>query len=158
MEHFNAGNPPLYYADYPGSEFPHQCGGGYGYGGHGDYAVYGQGCGGSPGAGPAGGHQPGCQCPTCMAPYSMPYKAGQAACGNPNCNCANCDGNCKCGAAGAVASAAAAALAPTGAATHGLLQHSAFGFDIMDLVKYAVMAVVAFYVFSWAMRFLRKMR
>ena len=41
MEHFRVGNPPLHYSGYPGSEYPHQCGKGFGYGGYGQYGTYG---------------------------------------------------------------------------------------------------------------------
>ncbi len=141
-EHFNAGNPPLSMSDYPGSEFPSQCGGGYGYGGSGDYAMYGSGCGAKAQCG-GGAHQPGCMCPTCQAPYSMPYKAGPAACGNANCQCANCNGNCKCGAK--------AAMMPT-------LPQFGLGFELTDLVRYVIMAVIAYYVIMYAMKLLRRRR
>jgi hypothetical protein len=41
VENFRTGNPDIHYSGYPGSEFPHQCGGGYGYGGYGQYGTYG---------------------------------------------------------------------------------------------------------------------
>ena len=41
VEHFRTGNPDIVFSSYPGSEFPHQCGGGYGYGGYGQYGTYG---------------------------------------------------------------------------------------------------------------------
>lgn len=41
VEQFRTGNPNIHYSGYPGSEFPHQCGGGYGYGGYGQYGTYG---------------------------------------------------------------------------------------------------------------------
>jgi hypothetical protein len=93
MEGFNAGTPMyLGYAGYPGSDFPSQCGGGYGYGGYGHYGTYG-GC-----AAPEVAdnkfteldsynavHEPGCWSPQCQTPYSMPYQTGSDACGNGNC-------------------------------------------------------------------------
>ena len=118
-EGFNAGNPPyLGYSGYPGSDFPSQCGGGYGYGGYGHYGTYG-GCAtydhydvDNAGAGEYAEldsqnnvHEPGCFCPQCQTPYSMPYHANPKACGNPYCKCGDCDGNCACGAGGPVAAA-----------------------------------------------------
>ena len=41
IENFRTGNPNIHFSGYPGSEFPHQCGGGYGYGGYGQYGTYG---------------------------------------------------------------------------------------------------------------------
>jgi len=124
-EGFNAGMPAyLGYSGYPGSDFPKTCGGGQGYGGYGHYGTYG-GCAtydhydaDNSGAyaeiesqASAGAHEPGCYCPQCQTPYSMPYHANAAACGNPYCKCGDCDGNCKCGggAGGPVAAAANAA-------------------------------------------------
>lgn len=111
-EGFNAGTPPyLGYAGYPGSDFPNQCGGGYGYGGYGHYGTYG-GCAKMDTFDADNAkamefaeldsynavHEPGCWCPQCQAPYSMPYQVSAKACGNPYCKCGDCDGNCKCGA------------------------------------------------------------
>lgn len=99
-EGFNAGMPPyLGYAGYPGSDFPKQCGGGYGYGGYGHYGTYG-GC-----AtydhydienknAYSNAHEPGCWSPSGQLPYSMPYHADDATqgcgyCGTPKCSCAS---------------------------------------------------------------------
>lgn len=110
----------LEYGSYPGTDFPSECGGGYGYGGKGHYGTYG-GCNadsrsvenfcsiplGSPALpcddhgcanvdGLTNRHDPGCWCPTCQVPYSFPYEAPPKACGNPACKCGDCTGNCKC--------------------------------------------------------------
>lgn len=106
-EGFGAGMPPyLGYSGYPGSDFPSECGGGAGYGGAGHYGTYG-GCATQNHYdqndayaeldAETNVHEPGCYCPQCQAPYSMPYHAEQSACGNPYCKCGDCDGNCKCG-------------------------------------------------------------
>ena len=116
-EGFGAGMPPyLGYSGYPGSDFPKECGGGYGYGGYGHYGTYG-GCAtydhydiDNSGAAEfaeldseSNLHEPGCYSPQSQTPYSMPYHANPKACGNPYCKCGDCDGNCACGAGGPVA-------------------------------------------------------
>lgn len=97
-ENFNAGNPPLGYSGYPGSEFPGTCGGGGGYGHYGTY-------GGCPtydhydkSSGHAYSeydsmdavHEPECACQACQTPYSVAYSASPKACG--------CVGSCGCNA------------------------------------------------------------
>lgn len=116
-EGFNAGTPPyLGYSGYPGSDFPSSCNGSVGYGGYGHYGTYG-GCAtqdhydyDNSNAGAHAEldahnnvHEPGCWCPQCQAPYSMPYHVNQSACNNPYCKCGDCDGNCKCGGGAAPA-------------------------------------------------------
>ena len=96
MEGFNAGNPPLGFGGYPGSEFPGSCGGGAGNGGYGHYGTYG----GCPTQDHYDGsyseydsmdaeHAPGCACQACQTPYSVAYAASAKACG--------CVGDCGCG-------------------------------------------------------------
>lgn len=82
-EGFNAGNPPLGFAGYPGSEYPGMCGGGLG-----DYGTYG-GCPVKPEPSYAElVHEPGCGCQACQTPYSVAYAASPKACG--------CVGMCDC--------------------------------------------------------------
>jgi len=156
-EGFNAGTPPyLGYSGYPGSEAPSQCGGGYGYGGYGHYGTYG-GCAtydhqdlDEPGTNQYAEldsynavHEPGCWCPQCQAPYSMPYQANKP-CNNPYCKCENCDGNCKCGAANAVSGSLVDLGLTNG---NGLKGHLAvpginINIDFNALLRYAVMILI----------------
>jgi hypothetical protein len=179
-EGFNAGYQPyLGYSGYPGSEFPSQCGGGYGYGGMGHYGTYG-GC--------ATQdhydfekkldhtefahtefdahdriHEPGCQCMNCQTPYSFPYHANANACQNPYCKCGDCDGNCKCGAAEvAPAAGGLPTLFDIGLTNGtGLKGHLKVPFlnvhvDFNALLKYAVMimivAAIAYYLLGLRLR------
>lgn len=98
MENFNAGNPPLGFGGYPGSEFPGTCGGGTAYGGYGHYGTYG-GCPtydhydkGSEYDAMDLQHDTGCcGTPMCQTPYSVAYSAkpkdcscaGEEVCGTP---------------------------------------------------------------------------
>ncbi len=93
-ENFNAGNPPLSYGDYPGSEYQGSCGNGAGFGGYGQYGTYG-GCPtydhynkGSDYDSMDAVHDPGCACPACQVPYSMAYNGTNEDCG--------CVGKCGC--------------------------------------------------------------
>ena len=178
-ESFNAGTPPyLGYSGYPGSEFPSQCGGGYGYGGQGHYGTY-EGC--APQEdynfeNPAftdydnynAVHQPGCACMKCQVPYSMPYQASPKACQNPWCKCGDCQGDCKCGAQEvahqvmAEAGHDASKLIDFGLTNgSGLKGHLSIPFvnlhvDFNALLRYATMilivAVIAYYFLGLRMR------
>lgn len=122
VENFRTGNPDIHYSGYPGSEFPHQCGGGYGYGGYGQYGTYGS-CatydhynankvdyndGVSCGAPPMKPIVSDCNAPLPMKPATKcgPCGGMEGFCGG-GCRCGgmcgcggNCGGKCGCGMEG----------------------------------------------------------